>query len=133
MRYILLALLLGSCAAAQGGGAPTFKGVDIRSCYDGDTCKITVRLAGINAPEIKGKCPEERALAIKSRDRLRELVRSANRKPDVTILDVGKYNRLIVRVTLPDGRDAGSTLVAEGLARGYDWRNGRKSWCPEGR
>src|SRR5690349_9649717 len=50
-------------------------------CYDGDTCTvslpenipalfgdhITVRLAGIDTPEIKGMCDEEKALAQKAR------------------------------------------------------------------
>ncbi len=61
-----------------------------RTCYDGDTCTINliknaitgdkvlaffgdsvkIRLAGIDAPEIKGKCAKEKRLAIKTRDYL---------------------------------------------------------------
>ena len=50
-----------------------------RVCYDGDTCYITisvlpgrlqkmsVRILGIDTPEIRGKCPEEKNLALRAR------------------------------------------------------------------
>lgn len=56
--------------------------------YDGDTFKarvllwdapeqtitLRVRIKGIDAPEIKGKCDEEKALALKARDALGKLL-----------------------------------------------------------
>ena len=48
-----------------------------RLCYDGDTCYITaktfpeslqkmsIRILGIDTPEIKGECKEEKELALK--------------------------------------------------------------------
>jgi len=49
-------------------------------CYDGDTCyllvpqlpeklrKMSVRIKGIDTPEIKGKCDKEKELALKARE-----------------------------------------------------------------
>lgn len=53
-------------------------------CYDGDTCKVllsipwacgavrlvTLRLEGIDAPEINAKDPEQHSMALRARDRL---------------------------------------------------------------
>lgn len=53
-------------------------------CYDGDTCKVllsipwacgavrlvTLRLDGIDAPEMNAKDPEQHAMAVRARDRL---------------------------------------------------------------
>ena len=59
--------------------AADFPSVTYHRCYDGDTCtftipdvhplfgdKINVRIAGIDTPEIKGKCQKETALAMQT-------------------------------------------------------------------
>lgn len=38
-----------------------------------------------------------------------------------------RYDRMLVTVTLADGRDAGEVLIAEGLAQG--WPNSSNPWC----
>ena len=63
-----------------------------------------------------------------ARNRLRQIVQQA-RVVDVEVVDIGKYHRLIVRLTA-GGRDVAQQLVAEGLVRPYDWRQGRQPWCP---
>ena len=109
------------------------------SAYDGDTFRVDVaeihpligqnmpiRLRGVDTPEIRAKCDQEKALAIKARDFVRDLLANAE-----TILleniDRGKYFRIVADVSV-DGVDLGSTLIENGLGRPYD--GGKKeSWC----
>lgn len=107
---------------------------------DGDTVRVRahiwlgqemetlVRLDGIDAPELAGRCERERILARQARDRLSaELaggpVRLWNVRPD-------KYwGRVVAAVMDPAGRDPGEALVEAGLARPYDGGK-RAGWCP---
>jgi micrococcal nuclease len=89
---------------------------------DGDTVWIArekIRLLDIDAPEMEGRCAAERALAVRSRDRLAVLLRSG----EVTIArdGVDKYGRTLARLG-----DLGEVLVREGLARRWGDRRG---WC----
>ena len=73
MRFILTAVVL--CAATPAW-ATTFENVTWLHCYDGDTCtftlpgihpffgeKISVRIRGIDTPEIRGQCEAEKRKA----------------------------------------------------------------------
>jgi endonuclease YncB( thermonuclease family) len=82
--------------------------------YDGDTITVasklpfrnspiyrfSVRLLGIDSPEIKGHSDAEKALAKKSRDALSELIFEKN----VVLKDVSteKYGRLLANVYIND-------------------------------
>ncbi|WP_332310943.1 thermonuclease family protein [Novosphingopyxis sp. YJ-S2-01] len=93
---------------------------------DGDTAWVNgekIRLANIDAPEIRGKCSSERALAIAARNRLATLLR-----PGFQIHRTGtdRYGRTLARITV-DGVDVGRVLVVEGLAR--EWTSRREPWC----
>lgn len=92
---------------------------------DGDTVWIAgekIRLLDIDAPEMKGKCPAERALAIRSRNRLTELLRA--RRVTIARDGVDRYGRTLARLG-----DVGQVLVREGLARRWGDRRG---WCDNG-
>lgn len=108
---------------------------------DGDTVEVLariwpdhyvetrVRLAGIDAPELRGRCAEEIALAERAKARLAALL-AGNR---LLLADVhyGKYaGRVVARVLTEDGRDVAAILVAEKLARAYDGHR-RMPWCGE--
>ena len=108
---------------------------------DGDTVEVLariwpdhyvetlVRLAGIDTPELRGRCAEEIALAERAKARLAALL-AGNR---LLLADVryGKYaGRVVARVLTEDGRDVAQILLAEKLARPYG--GGRRApWCPE--
>ncbi len=108
-------------------------------CYDGDTCtftlpgvhpffgeKISVRIRGIDTPEIRGKCAAEKTKAKAARDFLRNLLRNASR---IDLVDAkrGKYFR-IVAIARADGRDVAPLMIEEGLGRSY--QGGRRTgWC----
>ena len=129
--------------------------------YDGDTIKIdmenmppvfghrlSVRLAGIDAPEIRGsKCPIERCLAIRARSELCRWLgvpdcvigssSSSSSTPvavDVVLTEAkrGKYFRLVARVSLKETEqqlDASENMLAGGWAVPYDGKGKRHDWC----
>jgi len=93
---------------------------------DGDTFWLAgekIRIADIDTPELDGKCPTERALAIQARDRLRELLVGGF---EVQRGGSDRYGRTLAEVAV-NGRSVGETLIAEKLAR--RWTGRRESWC----
>ncbi|MBD3762454.1 thermonuclease family protein [Rhizorhabdus sp.] len=89
---------------------------------DGDTVWIEgerIRLLDIDAPEMEGKCPAERVMAIRSRDRLIELLRE--RPFAIQRQGTDRYGRTLARLG-----SVGDQLMREGLARRWGDRRG---WC----
>jgi len=122
--------------------AADFPNVTYHRCYDGETCtftipsvhplfgeKISVRIAGIDTPEIRGKCQEETALAMQARNLVRRMLGQA-RRIDLLDAERGKYFRIVARV-LADGRDIGQTLIDRGMAVAYDGGKKTKDWCAD--
>ena len=111
---ITIALAIAVCAAP-----PTPR---VTCVVDGDTVWINrekIRLLDIDAPEMQGRCPAERALAIRARDRLVELLRG--RDVEIERDGTDRYGRTLARLG-----DVGEQLVSEGLARRWGDRRG---WC----
>jgi endonuclease YncB( thermonuclease family) len=86
-----------------------------RVCYDGDTCyidvpflpdslrKMSIRILGIDTPEIRGKCDKEKELALEAREFANKAFREAN-EIDYQDLAWDKYGgRLLTNVYL-DGK-----------------------------
>lgn len=96
---------------------------------DGDTLRVAgelVRIIGMDAPELHGRCPRERALAERARARMAVLV------ADGVVLDrngLDRYRRQLAVVRDRAGRDLAAVMIAEGLARPYDGRGPREGWC----
>ena len=89
------------------------------------TVEVFVRLRGIDAPEMKARCRQEREAAVAARDRL---VRMAGEGTSLLLTNVAgdKYfGRVVADVELPDGSNPAKDLVAAGLALPYD--GGRKA------
>jgi micrococcal nuclease len=99
--------------------------------YDGDTITIasvlpnttepiyrfSIRLNGIDTPEIRGKTQEEKELAIQVRDALYEKIYGKM----VELRNVGneKYGRVLAEIYL-DGENINQWLVDEHFAVAYD-------------
>ncbi|GAB4179354.1 MAG: hypothetical protein OHK0024_17690 [Thalassobaculales bacterium] len=93
----------------------------------GQTVETKVRLAGIDTPELRGRCPRERALAEQARQRLSDAV--AGGEVVLTGIHFGKYaGRVVATVHTPAGQDLAAMLRGAGLARAYRG-GGRESWC----
>ncbi len=139
IRTIALALSL-SCPAAVA--AETLTGpipATIERVVDGDTLavrahiwlgqeiRVLVRVRGIDAPELRGRCDREKRQA---RDAA-EQAADATGAGTVTLFKVtpDKYHgRVLADVTLADGRDLASVLLTAGAARRYDGA-ARRDWC----
>ncbi len=119
--------------------AADFYDVRWHRCYDGDTCtysianipaifgdKISVRIRGIDTPEIRGKCDIEKSRAKQVRDFVEELHSQAT-KIDLKDCERGKYFRLVCDVFL-DGENLSDILLENDYARKYDGGK-RESWC----
>lgn len=129
----------------------TFEGVEYVDCYDGDTCRfnipqvhpligrnISVRLDGIDTPEISGKCAREKRLAREAKRFINQLFQSleANDRIDLVDLDRGKYFRVVATIHLikDSGRqlvDVNHLMIQKGLAVPYSGKSRRRSWCRE--
>ena len=102
----------------------TFR-VDINELPDIIGKNIRIRILGIDAPEINGKCAFEKELAIKARDFVQILLDNAD-SVILKNLDRGNFFRLLAEVIV-DGKNLGELLIARDLAVRYQGK--KSSWC----
>lgn len=139
-----VAALLTVSAAAGGSSAagptPGPLAAKVLAVVDGDTIEVEaeiwpglfqrtrVRLAGVDAPELKGRCEEERRKAREAKALIERLAGGR-----VTLLDVrpDKYGgRIVAKVLAADGTDLAAALIGAGLARSYAGGK-REGWCED--
>ena len=117
-----------------------YEGAIYVSNYDGDTItfnlpnlhpiigkKISIRLNGIDTPEIKGKCEKEKYDAEQAREMVRDILKDAE-KITLKNMQRGKYFRIASDVIV-DGESLGNMLVEAGMAIRYDGRKKTHKWC----
>jgi len=80
--------------------------------------KKRVRLIGINAPESRTKDLDEKALGIKAKNRLIEILSEANDEFRIISHGVGKYGRCLGEIFI-DSKCVNDQLLAEGIVRKY--------------
>lgn len=86
--------------------------------------EVYVRIRGIDAPEMKSKCPRIREAGSEARKALEALMASSE-KIQLTHISGDKYfGRIVADVMLPDGRNAADSMQHMGLVQAYD--GGRK-------
>jgi len=107
------------------------KGGRVIKCYDADTItiasklpydasplyRLSVRLNGIDAPEIKGKCAEEKEVAKEARDFVSNLV--LNKYVRLENIESEKYGRILADVYIGDVC-LNELLIKERYAVKYD-------------
>ena len=134
--------IIGLFPCKSGFAAARFKGpVEARvlSVLDGDTfvaeahvwpgqfVRINVRIRGVDAPEMRSRCPAERQAAEEARD---VLILLLGENP-VVISNIGGakyYGRVLADVFTAEGEEVSRVLIEEGLARPYSGGK-RESWC----
>lgn len=117
-----------------------FLDVQLVSVYDGDTFKIhlpctkdvlcqdvSVRVKGIDTPEIKSKKPCEKAAAKKAKQYTTDFLKSG--KINLYNCQRDKYFRLLCDVKVNE-QDLATKLLAEKLAVKYDGGT-KKEWCAQ--
>ena len=136
--FILVSMMAGTATAAeQTYGSLPAKYV---KNYDGDTItvtipgvhpllgdKISVRVRGIDTPEVKGKCQKEKDLARTGQRLVESILKNAKA---VTLENVGrgKYFRIVADV-VADGKSVGAVLLKNNLAVVYDGGKKIMDWC----
>lgn len=132
--FIILALLVPGLAAAAGKD----KEVKVVSVYDADTFRMNVwywpaiigknmpvRVNGIDAPEIRGKCQAEKLKAQAAKRFTVKFLKGG--KVKLKNIKRGKYFRIIADVEV-NGQNLGFELIKAGHARPYTGGK-RKGWC----
>jgi micrococcal nuclease len=112
----------------------------IDSVYDGDTFfaniaglpevfgqRIGIRLAGIDTPEIRGKCPSEKLLAVEAKVHLQNLL-STNEPVELRNITRGKYFRLVADVYV-GSLNVSESLINHRLAVRYTGKVKKRGWC----
>ena len=134
-----LAAFLAAWAAGHAGeNLPGPVAASLIRVVDGDTLEVkvriwlgqelvtSVRIRGIDAPELHGRCRRETILAAAATDRLADLTGET-----LTLTAVGEdkyFGRVVADVTNQAGDDLGRLMLASGLARPYDGGQ-RGDWC----
>ena len=95
--------------------------------FDGDTFSagvniapdivitVRVRLINVDTPEMNGACADEIRRANIAKNRLEDLLPVGETVDLQNVKDDKYLGRIDANVILPDGRDVGDVLVAEGL------------------
>lgn len=134
MKKLLLscAILVGVLIANQHLGKTTrVLGSAEVFAVDGDTIDHgddRYRLVGFDTPETyRPQCDAERALGLKAKARLTELIEKAGQIKLIIEPDLDVHDRFLA-VGRVAGQNVGTILISEGLARPYDGGK-RQSWC----
>ncbi|MBR9900394.1 MAG: thermonuclease family protein [Rhodospirillales bacterium] len=105
--------------------------------YDGDTfavtvpglpdelARVSVRVRGVDTPEIRGDCEAEKEAAIRARDYAKEWLSSGY---NICSPEWGKYGGRVVADVVQEPRNLAQDLIVRGLGREYNG-GARKGWC----
>jgi len=138
-NIIFLALLVTSISVGAKMNYGVVLVTEIASVYDADTFRVNidgwpafaglnmpVRVNKVDAPEIRGKCLKEKALAKQARLFTFNFLQSG--AVELKNVTRGKYFRLVADVYV-DGKNLGDELIKVGYARFYDGKSKRAGWC----
>ncbi|WP_430436938.1 thermonuclease family protein [Oceanibaculum nanhaiense] len=137
---LLLTLIATPFAASSSALIPGPVLADYITAYDGDTftarawiwprqsVEAAIRVRGIDTPEIRGHCLEEKRAAAAARDHAQRLLQAAIRIELLEIID-DKYGGRVAAHVRIDGVDFAELMLAAGHARPYDG-NVKHRWCP---
>ncbi len=136
---ITLIAILPFTLNAKGKSYGIAEVLEVTSIYDGDTFRanikgypaivgehMSIRINGIDTPELRGKCDKEKQLARKAKQFTVEHLRGAK---SITLKNIkrGKYFRLIADVYV-DGISLGEQLIIKGHAVKYSGKT-KRNWC----
>lgn len=133
MRALILSLLISTSAFADSFQIDP---IDVTKVYDGDTFtvnlpnvpavfgnEISVRIKGIDSPEIRTTCAYEKEAALLSRSYLTRMLESGQ-TIYLTNVERDKYFRLLADVSV-DGADVATVMISSGHA--IEYNGGTKS------
>lgn len=139
MKRIIIAFALMPTLASADYGRVFVD--EVVSVYDADTFRVNVRqwpeiigdnmpirVKGVDAPEIRGKCDEEKRQAQAAKAFTAATLVNAT-SIELRNIDRGKYFRVLADVYV-DGKSLTNMLIDEGLARPYEGGT-REGWCED--
>jgi len=142
MGHILIALFL-TLIPLSTWAEPIITGpvaAKVVKVYDGDTftveaypwpgitAKASVRVNGVDTPEIRGKCESEKRKAIEAREFVKGLI--LGKMVFLQNVKYGKYaGRVVADVKLGGGNNLAAKIISQGLGREYHG-GAREGWCP---
>ncbi len=145
--FLIICVFTVSPAGAKTKSVQESKIYDaiVLKVIDGDTLKAKVklwsdlekianlRIRGIDTPELRSKCAQEKKLARRARDKLKQIlgIKKRSDRPEILLHNVapGKYHRYLADVFTAKGQNVAEALIKAGLARLY-LGGKRASWCP---
>ena len=89
-----------------------------------------VRLAGIDTPEILGKCEKEKKLAADARNYVNTILENA-KEIDLYDLERGEHFNLIARI-MANGKNVSELLIKEKFAVPVSGNQSKADWCSSG-
>ena len=140
MKYfVFLLYLFLSVSQASDKVFPDAVVSSVSSVYDADTFRVNiegwpdivgkhmpVRVLGVDAPEIRGKCEAEKLAARSAKQFTVQFLREGS-YIELRNIKRGKYFRILAEVFV-DGRNLANALIEANLARVYDGGK-RQGWC----
>jgi len=131
-------LLLPSYSFAKSFG--DYQGAVYVRNYDGDTVtfnlpglhpiigeKISIRVNGIDTPEIRGKCEKEKYDAKQAQQMVADIIKDSERMT-LKNMEREKYFRIVADVIV-DGENLADMLIEAGMAVKYDGGKKTHRWC----
>jgi endonuclease YncB( thermonuclease family) len=140
LTILLLPITLLFTPPAHAKSFGDYEGAIYVRNYDGDIItfnlpglhpiigeKISIRVNGIDTPEIRGKCDKEKYNAQQAKQMVTDILQDAEQ---ITLrnLERGKYFRIVADVYV-DGEDLGGLLVEAGAAVRYSGGKKTYKWC----
>ena len=135
----LVVACLAAVVPARAEVLPGPVAADVIRVIDGDTLAlrariwigidivVNARIRGIDAPELRGRCGAEKALAEDALARLEAL--AGGKSVRLRRVENDKYaGRVLADIVTDDGIDLGAAMLESGLARPYDG-SARAPWC----
>ncbi|MEC4673485.1 MAG: thermonuclease family protein [Nitrospirota bacterium] len=120
-----------------------FHQVTFHRCYHAHSCFVTipylppifgdilmVRLAGVDTPEILGKCEKEKKLAADARNFVNTILENA-KKIDLYDLERGQHFNLVARI-MANGKNVSDLLIKEKFAVPISSNQSKPDWCSSG-
>jgi micrococcal nuclease len=129
-----------TCTPAHSKSFGDYYGAVYVKSYDGDTItldlprlhpiigdKISIRVNGIDTPEIKGKCEKEKYDAKQAKEMVADILKYAEQIA-LKNMKRGKYFRIAADVIV-DGEGLADVLIEAGMAVRYDGGRKAHKWC----
>ena len=135
IRSLIAGVLLAGSTSAFSCGEIIVTGV-----VDGDTLraemvgmpdnlkKVSIRIMGIDTPEIHGKCDSEKEKAREAKEFLRTKL-LATRAVTFKWMEWDKYGGRILAEVYFDGEDVSKLMIDSGLAVEYHGEKKSGHWC----